>query len=149
MGEDLIEGLFGRNAKVLPDERSDDLTRLPGDVVDGLWAGTVTEHAAPRGGEIGLRVGEALVDAAADHEYVAALLQPAHQLIAHLQIARLLLAITLQPQEGRTQVPAACERRREDAVDVDADQEAGVLRHHLRGGSPAHRVADNARVPDI
>src|SRR5919201_833627 len=148
-GEGLIEALLARNPKVLPDEGGDDLTRLPGDVVDGLRAGTVTEHAAPRGGEIGLRVGKALVDAAADDEYVAAPLQPAHQLIAPLQIARLLLAITLQPQKGRAQVPAAHERRREDAVEVGADSEAGVLRHRLRGGGPAHRVANNARVLDI
>src|SRR5919204_1800255 len=149
MGDGLIEALFARNAEVLPDERGDDLTRLPGDVVDGLRARTVAEHAAASGGEIGLRVGEALVDAAPDDEYVAAPLQPAHQLIAHLQIARLLLAITLQPQKGRTQVPAARERRREEAVQVDADSEAGLLRHCLRGGCPAHRVADNAGVLDI
>ena len=56
MGEDLIEGLFARNAKVLPDERGDDLTRLPGDVVDCLRAGTVTQQPAPRVGQVRLRV---------------------------------------------------------------------------------------------
>src|ERR1051326_8103366 len=125
MGEDLIEGLFARKTKILPDERRDDLTRLPRDVVDGLGLCAITERAAPDGGEIGLRVGEALVDAAADDEYLAAPLQASHQLIAHLHIARLLLAVTLKPQERRTQVPAAHERRRKGAVEVDSDQEAG------------------------
>ena len=46
-------------------------------------------------------------------------------------------------------MPAAREHRREGAVEVDADQEARVLRHHLRGGGAAHRVADDTRVLDI
>src|SRR6185436_11795677 len=55
--------------------------------------------------------------------------------------ARLLLAITLQPQEGRTQMPAGRERLREGAVEVDADQEARVLRYYLRGGGPGSTCA--------
>jgi hypothetical protein len=80
--EDLIEAGAGGTVKVWPDERGDDVTRPPGDVVDCLGSGTVAEHAAPGGGIVRLCVAEALVNAAADDDDLAAVAQAALQFIA-------------------------------------------------------------------
>ena len=107
-----------------PDERRDDLTRLPRDGIDCLRFCAIPDDAAPRHGEIGLRVGEALVDAAEDDDNVATLLQATHQLIADPYILIVGLAVALQPQKGRSSWH--CSRGRNNAVDVDADLEARI-----------------------
>ena len=48
-------------------------------------------------------------------------------------------AVELRPGQGV----------RERAVDVDPDQEPGVLGEHLRGRGAAQRVPDDARVPHV
>src|SRR5918911_1916325 len=147
-GKDLIEAWPLGTAKVGPDERGDDVTRAPGDVVDCLRAGTVAQQAAPRVGQVRLSVREALMDAAPDDDDIATLLQPTHQLIADLQVVILLLGVALQPQEGPIKAGTG-QGVRQRAVDVDADLEARIGADHLNGGGAAERVAEHADVLHI
>jgi hypothetical protein len=125
-GKDLIEAGPSGTAKVWSNERADDVIRLPRDIAGCFCTSTVAQHAAARGGKIRLRVGEALVDTAADDDHVATLPQPAHQLIADLEVMILEVAVALQPQEGPVE---ACTRQgvRKRSVDVDADLEAASV----------------------
>lgn len=92
--------------------------------------GAIPEHAAPNNGEIGLRIGEALVDAAADDEDVGTPPQPAHQPIADPHVLSLWLTVALHPQQGPIKAgTGSCGRN--DAIDVDADLQARIGADHL------------------
>src|SRR5207248_7036202 len=83
----------------------------------------------PHRGHIGGQIGEAGVARAAHDQHLTAG-HPVKKPVPHLQVAHLLLTITLEPEEWHTQVPAARERLREGAVEVPADQEPGSLRNY-------------------
>jgi hypothetical protein len=100
--QDLGHGVAGAGERP-GDEGSDQVAA--GNRAQGLRA-VVASQCPPQRGQVGGQIGEARV-AGAVHDQHLTVGRPGQEPVARLQVARLLLAVILQPQEGRTKVPAA------------------------------------------